>query len=147
MPVRSRELSDQTTEARLREVIRYMVNQEIQRLVRSTTGPITGGGGSSITETTLTFFAQVWDISVPEAPLLTTWGAESFTPGGGFNVFRFNTKTFNSIEPTLSSGGPTASYDSVTSTLSLDWGSPKSGTVSVLNYGGVGYGVIATADT
>lgn len=34
MPLRPREITDQITDARLREVIRYIVNQEVNRLSR-----------------------------------------------------------------------------------------------------------------
>ena len=151
MPIRPRELNDQTTHARLREVIRYMVNQEIQRMVRTTSGPIEGRGGGSggttITETVLNFSAQVWELTVPEPPLLTTWDADTYVPGGGYNTFSFNAKVFNDTTPVFAEGAPTVSYDVSTTTLSIDWGSTKTGTVSTLAYGSVGYGVIAVAES
>lgn len=150
MPLRSREITDQTTEARLREVIRYMVNQEIRRLVKSTSSPITegGGGGTSVTETvTAQGPAQVWTVTVPEPPLLTTWDATSYIAGNGFNTFAFNTSQFNANTPVFSSGSPTVSYDDFTNTLSIDWGSTKTGSISLLAFGSLGYAVIATAES
>lgn len=35
MPVRPREINDQPTEARLREIIRYLLNQEVRRLLNA----------------------------------------------------------------------------------------------------------------
>lgn len=151
MPLRSREITDQTTEARLREVIRYMVNQEVRRLVKSTSSPISeGGGGSSgsgVTETvTPQGPAQVWTLTTPEPPLLTTWDAEGYVPGNGFNTFQFNTQALNAGETVFGPGSPTVSYDSSTDILSIDWGTTKTGSTSLLAFGTLGYAVIATAE-
>lgn len=151
MPIRPREINDQITDSRLREVIRYMVNQEVTRLVKSTSSPLTGGGSGpstgGITETVLARTGQVWTVTVPEPPSVTSWDATGYVPGDGFNTYTFDSSLFDPADPVFALGSPTWEYDQSTTTLSLDWGSSKTGYVSLLNLGTLGYVAIAVAET
>lgn len=128
-----------------------MVNQEVTRLVKSSSSPLSGGGGGGstggITEDVLARTGQVWAVSVPEPPSITTWDATGYIPGNGFNSFTFDSVVFDPADPVFAPGSPTLSYDSSTTTLSIDWGSSKTGYVSLLNLGTLGYVAIAVAET
>lgn len=126
-----------------------MVNQEITRLTKATSSPITGGGGgSTVAEATTPIGpAQVWNLTVAEPPAITTWDATSYQPGDGFNTFAFNVAQFNPLDPVFTAGSPTLSYDDSTNILSIDWGSTKTGYITVLTLSTGGFSVIAVAES
>ena len=194
MPVRAREMNDQPSESRIRQIIRSILNQEIRRVLTaesSLTGAVdtntsniaanagaiaahdtdldnilrraaarnndglmssssltVDGSGVSVSSSPFAG-TQVWSINVPSHPLeVTLWKQQSFSTNAAFDTFQFDAAQFDEGVLILAVDQATSpTYVPATGLFSIDWGSAKSGTLHLLNFGGGStFSVVAVAD-
>lgn len=144
MPVRPREINDQPTEARLRQIIRQLLDQEVRRLSLTATT-------NSTTVTTMGFVTvQEWAGSLPGHPVeVTLWSKQSVASVSGFDTFEFDTVQFDEAGSTeIQTLNTTAVVTFIPSTgvFTIDWGSTKTGTIYTISYGADARAIVAVAD-
>ena len=163
MPLRSREMNDQPTDGRLRQVIRSILNQEVRRLLTTSSSltALVAANTTNITTnasaiagliqvTTVPFTAvQVWTTSIASQPIeITLWTQQSISIDAEFDTFQFDAVQFDeSTIVSVLNRTATVTYNSDTRGLSIDWGSLKSGTIYIINFdSSSAFGIVAVAD-
>lgn len=154
MPSSPREISDQMTTSRLRRVIRHILQQKVRRLSSTDSGlqtQITANAANIATALIKTetayASAQVWAIPIASYPIQVTLWNKAFLSAAKFDDFQFDSVQFDEGFVTQTLTTATVVYTAATQSLSLDWGSAKSGTVYILNHDSdTAFSVIAVTD-
>jgi len=175
-------MNDQPTEARMRQIIRQIVDQEVRRLqltdteladqvdlntelsennqrrgaARNNDGLVSSKGFSLIDASALVVTEHArganatWDIQVPVQPIqITLWSQSSVVSSAQFDTFQFDTTLFDGsvVSESVVTTGPAVVYTPGAQTLTINWGSPKTGTIYLHNFGsGTAWAVVAVSD-
>lgn len=143
MPIRPREINDQITEARIRQIVASMMKGETRRVGGG------GGSGGGTKAEVFTFTANAdWSIPMLDEPVISLWLGDSTKHSSLFDLPTFGSVSFDAYNttPGLVLSGVTVSFSPELQMMTIHWGTPRTGTVTVLNHAsGLGYSVIASA--